>query len=203
MGLGRFRGNREGFLLFNGRIGNGNSRQQGLGVRMKRIRVQFLAFRQFHNFALVHHRHPVADMLDHGQVMGDEQIGQAQPLLQFLQELDDLRLDGHIQRRQGFVADYKLRLYRQCPGDADPLPLAAGELMGVPRRMGGVQSHHLQQLLHPLLAGLFAAGHAVDIQRLTDNVRHPQPGVKGSVGVLEDHLHVAAHDLHFLAVQPV
>ncbi len=40
-----------------------------------------------YEFADVHNRHPVGDVLDHTQVVGDEQVGQIKFLLQFQQKI--------------------------------------------------------------------------------------------------------------------
>jgi hypothetical protein len=40
----------------------------------------------------------------------------------------------------------------------------------------------------------------VDLQRLGDDVAHRHAGVQARIGVLEDDLHVPAHDKHLLAV---
>ena len=51
--------------------------------------------------------------------------------LQVLQQVDDLRLDRDVQRRDRLVADDEVRVQRERAGDADPLALAAGELVRV------------------------------------------------------------------------
>ena len=54
-------------------------------------------------FPRIHHRDAAADVLDQPQVVRDEQIGQLQPLLQIHQQVDDLRLHRHVERRDRFV----------------------------------------------------------------------------------------------------
>ena len=73
-------------------------------------------------------------MLDHRQVVGDEEIGEVKLVLQLLEQVDDLCLDRHVQRRDGLVAHDERRIHRQCARDADPLSLAARELVRVPSR---------------------------------------------------------------------
>ena len=68
-------------------------------------------------------------MFYHRKVVGDKEVGQAKFLLEFDQKVDNLRLNGNIQRGDRLVADDELRLYRQCAGDADTLTLTAGQLM--------------------------------------------------------------------------
>jgi hypothetical protein len=50
-------------------------------------------------------------------------------LLQVLQQVDDLRLDRDVERRDRLVADDELGLDGERAGDADALALAAGELV--------------------------------------------------------------------------
>ncbi len=68
--------------------------------------------------------------------------------LQVAQQVQHLRLDRDVQRRDGLVGDQQLRFQRQRAGDADPLALAAGELVRVAVVVLGVQPDRLHQLLH-------------------------------------------------------
>ena len=52
-------------------------------------------------------------MLDHRQVVGDEQVGNLAFFLEILEKIEDLRLDRDVQRADGFVADDKIGLKRQ------------------------------------------------------------------------------------------
>jgi hypothetical protein len=70
-------------------------------------------------------------MAHHGEVVGDEQIGQPQALAQRLEQVDDLRLDRDVERRDRLVADDEVGLDRERAGDADALALAAAELVRV------------------------------------------------------------------------
>ena len=54
---------------------------------------ELIPLRQLHDLADVHYRHPVAEVLHHAQIVGDEQVGQSEPLLQVEQRIEDLRLD--------------------------------------------------------------------------------------------------------------
>ncbi len=57
--------------------------------------------------------------------------GEAELVLQVLEQVEDLRLDRDVERRDRLVADDQLRLERERAGDADPLALAARELVRV------------------------------------------------------------------------
>jgi hypothetical protein len=48
----------------------------------------------FDNVSQVHHGHPVADVVDDAQVVGDEEVGQVELLLQLFHQVNDLGLNG-------------------------------------------------------------------------------------------------------------
>jgi len=77
----------------------------------------------------IHHRDPITDVLDHREVVGDEQVGQLQFILKVHQEIDDLGLDRHIERRHRLVADDQLRVQCERTGNPDALTLPARELV--------------------------------------------------------------------------
>jgi len=67
----------------------------------------------------LHHGHAVGDVLDDADVVGDEQVGQAELALQLFEQIQDLRLHADVERRRGLVADDQLGLHRQRPRDRD------------------------------------------------------------------------------------
>ena len=66
--------------------------------------------------AQVHHRDPVADVLDDAHVVGDEQVGQAELALELLEQVEHLRLDRHVERRDRLVAHDRGRARGRAPG---------------------------------------------------------------------------------------
>jgi hypothetical protein len=94
----------------------------------------------------------IADMLDHGQVMADEQIGQAQLALQVLHEIEHLGLHRDIERTDRLVGHDQAGAGYQSAGNGDALALAAGELVrifvGVLRAQTDLVKH-AQHLLAP------------------------------------------------------
>jgi hypothetical protein len=68
---------------------------------------------------------------DDAQVMHDERVGQPELGLQVGEQGEHLGLDRDVERRDRFVGDHQLQVERERPGDPDPLPLAAGELVRV------------------------------------------------------------------------
>src|SRR5215218_5379178 len=139
-------------------------------------------------------------MLDHGEVVGYEDVGEVELLLQVLQQVDDLRLDRDVQSRDWLVADDQARVESDGPCHPDPLPLSARKLVGVAIVVLGVQADHLEKLLHPPLALAGATAHVVDPERLGDDVAYGHAGVQARIRVLEDDLHVPPHAEHPLAI---
>ena len=88
--------------------------------------------------------------MNRSQIVRDEQHAQFQPFLQFVEKVQNLRLDGDVQRRNRFVGHDERRLRRKGPGDADALPLTAGEFVWIPPPQSRIKAHHLHQLGHPL-----------------------------------------------------
>jgi hypothetical protein len=63
--------------------------------------------------------------------MSDEQVGQFQLTLQVHQQIQNLRLDGNVQRRHRLVSNHEHGVQHQCSSDAYPLSLTSGKLMGI------------------------------------------------------------------------
>ena len=145
---------------------------------MEGMVVNFLCVRQLYHFTKIHNGDSVGNVTDHQKIMGDEQVGQAHLVLEFIKHIDDLGLDGHVQGGHRLVANHKLGVHCHSPGNADALPLAAGELMGIPVGVLRVQAHLGHQLQHPLLPLLLGGVHLVYVQRLGDDVGDGHTGIQ-------------------------
>ena len=71
-------------------------RQQGLGIRVARRHEQCAGLTHFDASTLVHDDGAVGDLGHHTHVMGDEHYRHAENILELFDQLQDLRLDGHI-----------------------------------------------------------------------------------------------------------
>ena len=89
-------------------------------------------------------RHPPHD----AEIVGDEQDRHAGLALQLAQELQDLRLHGHVERGRRLVGDEQVGLVGERHGDHDALALAAGELVriGAEPALGLADADLLQEL---------------------------------------------------------
>lgn len=130
----------------------------------------------------------VADLGDDTEVMGDHDDGGAGLLLQFAEQVEDLRLDGDVEGGGRFVGDEEFGLADEGHGDHRALAHAAGELVrvraGLPLRVGdadAAQHVHGDRERGPLRHLV------VDAVRLGDLVADRVEGVHRGERVLEDH----------------
>ncbi len=117
-------------------------------------------------------------------------------LLQLQQQLDDLRLDGHVQRRGRLIGNQQLWLTGNRHGDHHALAHPAGELVRVDVQTRGRigNTDLLQQVDRALTTGFLvpALMHLNRFHNLeADGVARVQAGHR----VLEDHRHFGAHQL--------
>ena len=160
---------------------------------MLRVLVQLVGVRDLDDLAEVHDGDALGNVPHDKKVMRDEQIRNAELFLQLLKHVDDLRLNGNVQRGHGLVADDELGVHGESSGNADSLALTAGKLMCVARGVLGIESHGRHEL-EDFLAALFAVRvQLMHVQRLSDDVFDRHAGVERRVRVLEHHLHLLAH----------
>ena len=97
----------------------------------------------FGNTAMIQEKHIIAQISDGSQVMGNENISESQFFLQIMEKIHDLDLGMCIQGRDSFVKKNDLWLAGYSPGNAYTLQLSAGQLMGIPVCIGGIQPNKL------------------------------------------------------------
>jgi FtsZ-binding cell division protein ZapB len=119
-------------------VGDGDGGEQGARVGVERVGVQLLGRGHLDDAAEVHDGHAVGDVLDDGEAVRDEEVGEVELALQVFQKVDDLRLHAHVERGDGLVGHDELRVQGERPRDADALALPAGELVRVAVYVVGV-----------------------------------------------------------------
>ena len=148
------------------------------------------------DLAGVHDGDPVGDLVDHAEVVGDEDQAHAGVALQVLEQVHDLRLHGDVEGGRRLVGDEDARVQRQRHRDHDALAHAAGELVRVvvdpPRR--GRDAHAVHEL-DGVLLGLLLGGAAVRPEHLADLEADAVDRVQRRQRVLEDHRDARAADL--------
>ena len=120
--------------------------------------------------------------------MRDEEKRKAVLALQVAKQVDDLCLNGHIQRRDRFVRHQKLRLHAQRPCNGDALALPTGELGRVLVEIGFVKADIIHLELGLLAVCAARRGDAMDAHGLGDTIADRHVRVKARGRVLKDHL---------------
>ena len=114
-----------------GEFGNGG--QQFPGVVVFWLVEHLFGVAHFQELASAHDGDARGDLRHYGQAVGDENIGQPEFVLEFLQQKENLRADGNIQGGDGFIGNDELWLEDQGARNADALALASGEFVRIPR----------------------------------------------------------------------
>lgn len=73
--------------------------------------------------ALIDQQRPVAQMGNRVHVMADQNHGHAGIAAQYLQKVEYFRLNGHVQRRSGFIQQEQFGVQLQRTDNSDPLAL--------------------------------------------------------------------------------
>ena len=126
-------------------------------VRVQRPREELVGRRDLDDAPEVHHGDAVGDVADDGEVVGDEDVGEVELLLQLDEQVEHLRLDRDVERGDGLVGDDELRLQHERAGEPDALPLAAAELVRIAVGRLGRHADALEHLVDDRLAALPAA----------------------------------------------
>ena len=108
--------------------------QQRLGVGHAHLLEQRLRRRLLDHAAGIHHRDLVGAAGDDAEIMGDDDHRHVPAALLARQQIEDLRLDGDVERGGRLVGDQQFRLAGQRDRDRDALAHAAGELVRILRQ---------------------------------------------------------------------
>src|SRR5215831_427663 len=149
--------------------------------------------------ACIHDNDALAGFGHHPEIMRDEDDRRPGFFLQLEDELEDLRLDGDIERGGRFVGDEQLRAAGQRHGDHRALAHAAGELMGIvikaALRIGN--AHDLEHVACSL-ARLLTAQPLMDAQGFRNLVANGEDRIERRHWLLENHSDtIAAKVAHF------
>src|SRR6478752_2438347 len=174
---------------------------QRFAVRHAHVGEQVGGRRLLDDPAAVHHGDLIGVAGDHAEVVGDEDQRHVPFPALLAEQVEDLRLDGHVERRRRLVGEDQRRAAGHSDGDHHPLAHAAGHLVRVllqpPRRLRDAD------VGEQLLGGVACIGglhpEVLD-ERLGELVADLHQRVQRRHRVLEDHRHLPAPDVaHLLA----
>jgi hypothetical protein len=181
-------------------VRNRDRREKRLSVWVLRVAVEQFPISDFNDAAEVHNRHPIADVLNNCQIVGDKEQREIEFLLQFAKQVEHLRLNRHIKSRDRFIGNDKLGFEDQRSGDADALSLSTGELMGKPVSLLAAQPNKLKHICDTFVL-LVSVTNAVNPETLGDAETNWGSRVERGIRILEDHLHIAPEAFEFLALR--
>ncbi len=103
-----------------------------------------------------HDAYPVGHLPHDAEIVGDQQHGHVELGLELEQKVEDLRLNGHVERRGRLVGDQEIGLVGKRHGDHHPLPLPARKLMriGLEAALGVVDADLVEEVEHARARGL-------------------------------------------------
>src|SRR5215510_2794337 len=174
------------------RIGDRHGLEQSPRVRMQRIAVQLITVGDLDHPSKIHDRDTMAQVPDHAEIMGNEQVGELELLAEFFEEIDDLRLDRHVERRDRLVANNEFGPQRERARNADALALPAAHFVGVAIGKLFRQAAHVQQLMDAPFLRPPVRLDVMDADWLADDLANLHARIERAVRVLEDDLDTPA-----------
>ena len=149
----------------------------------------------FDDAAAIHDADTVSIAGDDTEIMCDQDQRRVGGPRHLLEQCEDLRLNGDVERRRRLVGDDELRLAGQCHGDHGALAHAAGELVwiGLQPTLGVGQAHAGQQIrrhVHRRRPRRLA----VQVDRLGNLQADRERGIEGAHRLLENHGDAVAAD---------
>jgi hypothetical protein len=142
----------------------------------------------FHERARIHDKDTVAHLVHNAKIVRDQQQGHANVALQRLQQVQNLRLHSHIERRCRLIGDHQARATGNCHGNHHPLPHTARELVRIATHNDlGRGYAHLFKQFSPSACGLYPAQPLVQEQRFTELIRNREYRVESRQRLLKNH----------------
>lgn len=113
---------------------------------MERFCEQLIRSCMFNNFPQVHNRNLIAEILDNAQIMTDKEKRNTRRFLKILEDVEDLSLDGNIERRERLISHKQFRRNGKRSRYADPLPLPPAEFVWITVEHIMSNPHAFQQM---------------------------------------------------------
>ena len=105
--------------------------KEAAGIGMRHAREDIVGPPGFDDAAGIHDRDAVGHLGDDAEIVGDQHQRGTGVFDQFVQQVENLRLHGDVERGRRLVGDQEVRFAGDRHGDHHALPLATGELVRV------------------------------------------------------------------------
>jgi len=133
----------------------------------------------------------MGEIRGHSEVVGNEEIGEAELGLQIEEKIGDLGLNGAVEGGEGFVEEEELGCKSKGASESETLFLAAAELFGELVGRVAWEGDEVEEL-----KGFFLARGGtepvLDDEGFSDQVESGPARIEGAGGVLEDKLDLRA-----------
>ena len=128
------------------------------------------------HLAIRQHRHPVADLVQRVEIVGDEEDGEAERLFQLQRQPVEGRRADRIETRRRLVEEQQFGIERQCAGEAGTLLHPAGKFGRVFVYRFLRQARQLDLVARDVLAQLVGQVGEELLERHLDILAHGQGG---------------------------
>ena len=148
---------------------------------------EFVAFGEFDHFTEIHHADFIRKVFHYGKIMRDEQYRKPEFIPEIVKQIDNLRLNRHVERGNGFVGYYHVGIHHDSPGNAYSLSLSARELVRVTPRMFSYQTDGFQNIVDFTIYFFFIPDAVYD-KPFGDNLPYGHPRIERRYRILKYHL---------------
>jgi len=121
----------------------GDGGEEALGVGVGGVGGDKFGGAFFDEFTVLENGDLIADVLNDGEIVGNEEVSKVELFLEVHQKVDDLSLNRDIEGTDWFVANDELRFDGEGPGNADALALASAKFVGEAASVGRVEADKL------------------------------------------------------------
>ena len=146
------------------------------------------------DFSRVHDRDAIARLREDREVMRDEDHGEPEISSKPFEELEDLSLDHHVERRHGLIRDDEARVAGERHRDHHPLAHSSGELVWIVIDPLARDAAQLEELTGPFHGRRFRRPFVQD-DRLGDLSPNPPDRIEGVHRPLKDDRDLLPADL--------
>ena len=140
-------------------------------------------------------------MFDNTQVMGNKDICQIVLLLQSVEQIQHLCLNGYVQRRNRLITDNYLRIHGQRSGHIDTLSLTTWKFMRETVDVLNIKTNLSHQFQNTFFTLIFIGNQFMHDQRFLDQFAGCLSRIQWRVRILENHLNRLFVVLFFLSSQ--